>query len=54
MPSQNADIIVDWLSIPFPWLQYFVPMSALNVRVFKLKKNCHCGISPLIMSNILS
>ena len=38
MPSQNADIIVDWLSILFPWLQYFVPMSALNVRVFKLKK----------------
>ena len=38
MPSQNADIIVEWLSILFPWLQYFVPMSALNVGRFKLKK----------------
>ena len=29
------------------WLQCFVPMSALNISVFKLKSS-NCGISPLI------
>ena len=59
MPSQNAVIIVEWLFIygcnallqcyvVYMWLQSFAPMSALNLKVLKLK-NSNYDMSPLII-----